>query len=121
MKYSLFIFLFLILVGFVTNRRDLGDLKNELAQAQKKLEQQKIHIASLEEEIARLEIEKIQKELNQISKQEAKKSLAHDQWLALFSHQRDILDKIIRSTPTYRSEAQAVLDQILTLITQLSD
>jgi hypothetical protein len=103
-------------------RSDLISMKDELALAQKKLLQQQAYVESLEEQIARNEIELIKKEISQVNKQEsAKKMLSHDEWLAFFYQQREILDHIIRYHPTCRLEAQGALDAILTLITQISD
>ena len=105
-----------------TFRSDLIAMKDELALAKKKLLQQQAYIESLEVQIARNEIDLIQKEIGQVNKHEAaKKMLSHDEWLAFFYQQREILDHIIRNQPICRLEAQSVLDQILILITQISD
>ncbi len=103
-------------------RNEISEMKQELVLAQKKLMKQQTFVEQLEEEIARNEIELIQKEISQVNKQEAAKQLlSHEQWLAFFYQQREILNQIIHNNPTCRLVAQEVLDQILTLITQLSD
>jgi hypothetical protein len=126
MKNSLFILLFVLSVAAQkypeTCRKELNDMKQELNVAKKKLLQQKAFVEHLEEETARLEIELIQSEINQVNQQEvAKQMLSNEQWLMFFYQQRETLNRIIRNNPTCRLEAQAVLDQILTLITRLSD
>jgi hypothetical protein len=105
-----------------SSRSQIIDMKDELAMAQKKLLQQRAYVESLEEKIAKNEIALIQKEISQIQMHEtAKKMLSPEEWLAFFYQQRETLNHIIKSCPACRSEAQEVLDQILTLITQLSD
>lgn len=106
----------------VLSSRELSEMKQELVLAQKKLSQQKAYIERLEEEIARNEIAMIQKEIVQVNKHEtAKQMLNHEQWLSFFYQQRETLNQIIQSHPACSGEAQEVLDQILTLITQLGD
>jgi len=96
-------------------------MKEELIHAQHKLQKQKIYVNQLEEEIAFHEIELIQKEIGRVNQQEVSRQLlSHEQWLSFFFQQREILNQIIRDHPTCRLSAQEVLDQILTLITQLS-
>ena len=100
----------------------LAEMKKELVIAQKKLQKQQTYVEQLEEEIAHLEIAIIQKELAQVNKEESSLlTLSHEQWLALFGQQREILGQIIRNNPACREEAQKVLDQILCLITLISD
>lgn len=100
----------------------LAEMKRELATAYNKLAKQKTYIDQLEEAIARHEIELIQKEVQTLDRQATiKQFLSDEQWLAFFYQQRETLSQIIRDNRACRKEAQAVLDQILTLITQLSD
>lgn len=100
----------------------LAEMKKELAQAQKKLIHQKAYVEQLEQEIAHKEIERIQKELEDVNREEMiQQTLSHEQWFSFFDQQREILGQIIRNHPKWRSEALAVLDQILELITELSD
>lgn len=119
---------FLLLSGCAAQKcpqpcwKEISEMKQELALAQNKLQTQRTYITQLEEEIARQEIAVIQKEIGQVNKQEAaKQMLTHEEWLGFFYHQREILNEIIRSDLSCRSDAQEVLDQILILITQLSD
>lgn len=98
----------------------LGEMKRELAIAYNKLAKQKSYIDQLEEAIARHEIELIQKEIGTVDRKSTQ-LLSDEQWLAFFYQQRETLSQIIRDNRACRKEAQAVLDQILTLITQLSD
>jgi hypothetical protein len=105
-----------------TYRNTLSEMKRELANAQKKLLKQKAYVEQLEEEIARYEIELIQREISQVNKHEAAmQMLSQEQWLIFFYQQRETLNQIIRNHPACRLEAQAVLDQILILITKLGD
>lgn len=103
------------------SHHSLLEMKEELIHAQHKLQKQKIYVNQLEEEIAFHEIELIQKEIGRVNQQEVSRQLlSHEQWLSFFFQQREILNQIIRDHPTCRLSAQEVLDQILTLITQLS-
>lgn len=103
-------------------RNGLVEMKKELAQAQKKLQQQQAYVERLEEEIARCEIVLIQQEISHVNKYEnAKQILSDDETLAFFRQQRETLNRIIWNNPSCRREAQTVLDEILTLITQLGD
>lgn len=108
--------------SLVASRSQLLDMKDELALAQKQLQQQRAYVENLEEKIARDEIALIHKEIGQIKRnQVATQMLSPDEWLAFFYQQRETLDRIIKNTPACRSEAQKVLDEILILITQLGD
>lgn len=102
--------------------RAIEAMKHELLSAQKKLAQQQAYIAQLEEEIAWQEIASIQWEIDQVNQtRKSQLSLSHQEWLALFQQQREVLGKIIRSYPACRLKAQEVLDEILLLTTELSD
>lgn len=106
----------------IQNKRGLIEMKQEHAHAQKKLERQRAYVDQLEKEIATLEIEQIQEEISQLNKESVTThELTHEQSLALFCHQREILGGIIRNHPACRVHAQEVLDQILSLITQISN
>lgn len=108
--------------GSMSSRRGLGELKRELAQAQKELSRTQTRINQLEEAIAQKEIQRIQEQIGKIEMQELTKLLqSREERLAFFSDQRETLSTIIRNHPICALEAQAVLDQILTLITHISD
>lgn len=108
--------------AFDSPPKGLKEMKEEYARAQKKLEKEQAYVYQLEKEIATLEIEQIQKEISQLIKESVvTHELTHEQRLALFCHQREILGGIIRNHPACRHHAQEVLDQILSLITQLSN
>lgn len=101
---------------------ELTQMKQDIVKAKKTLERQQAYVDNLEDKLARHEINLIKKEIRDMDKKEiAKELLTPEQWSAFFFPQREILSQIIHDKPGCRAEAQELLDQILTLITQLSD
>lgn len=100
----------------------INELKRELAIAQKEWAQAQARVAQLEEAIAQKEIQRIQEQIAKLEEGQLAALLhSRDQRLAFFYDQRETLSAIIRNHPMCALQAQAVLDQILTLITNLSD
>ncbi|MCC5831847.1 MAG: hypothetical protein JJU12_02245 [Chlamydiales bacterium] len=102
--------------------RGLNELKRELASAQKELVQAQDRVSQLEEAVAQKEIQRIRDQVAKLEEGQLAAILhSREQRLSFFHDQRETLSTIIRSYPTCALQAQAVLDQILTMITHLSD
>ncbi|MCH9626958.1 MAG: hypothetical protein S4CHLAM2_05900 [Chlamydiales bacterium] len=100
----------------------ISDLKRELCKAQKELATAESRVRKLEEAIAYQEIQQIEDEIKQVKATDAAMLLqSRELRLAFFSAQRETLATIIHDHPVCAVKAQAVLDQILTLITHVSD
>lgn len=121
-RLALFLICFLPLIAHAGERQNLTTLKQQLRQAQKELNQAEERVKKLEEVIAQQEIIRIRKEINQIQEKEiAKKLQSHEARSEFFIQQREILAGIIRAYPAFASEAQSVLDKLLSLITHIGD
>ena len=119
---NLILFIFLIHQTAFAGHDVLLASKKGLAKAKKELQRQHDYVHNLEEQIAFKEIEEIQKEIAKVNRHEvAQTNLTHEQWLDFFYQQRKVLNRIIHHHPSCRTHAQKVLDEILTLITELSD
>lgn len=106
----------------VSTRCGLNELKRELTLAQRELSQAQARVSQLEEAIAQKEIQRIQDQISKLEEGQLAALLhSREQRLAFFSDQRETLSAIIRKHPICAIQAQAVLDQILTLITHISD
>lgn len=125
MKWYFFTFLIFVATQpfqLLGTSQSLNHLKRELDEANKEVQRHTERVRQLEEAIARKEISRIQQEVNEVKKSDpGKLFLSTKESLAFFYQQREILGRIIRKYPTCRNEAQEVLDQILTLITEISD
>lgn len=99
----------LLLIIFLGSKTGaLTDLKKELTHAKKELTRLQSRVLLLEETIAQKEIQRIEEEI------------ANGSFLD-FSSQRELLTSIIDQHPSCAFQAQIVLNQILMLITQMSD
>lgn len=114
-----FSFSFLLLTGCVSNER----LPKSITILEKKLQDEKTRqsdserkIMSLQIAIARQEIALIQEEISMMN--ESPSLLQEKEHFAL---EREKLVEIIQNNPSCASDAQNVLDQILALITRLSN
>lgn len=123
-------FLLILVIGLIPcaakasifENRDVTNLKRDLSKAQRELEVARTRVQKLEEAIAQQEIKRIGKEIEKIETNDATTLLhSQEQRLAFFSDQRQTLSDIIQNYPGCALQAQAVLDQILTFITHISD
>jgi len=106
----------------VSYRSGLTELKRELNHAQIELSNAQSRVMKLEEAIAQKEIKRIEEQIGKIGEGEMIALLhSREQRLAFFSDQRETLSTIIHNHPVCAIRAQDVLDQILTLITHISD
>lgn len=122
--YRIIIFSLAFIVGLTSFgcKGSLSSLKRDLKRAQKELHETQARIKQLQEAIAFQEIERIKGEIEKIEpKQLAQTLLTHEQCMNFFSEQREKLVTIIHCHPGCAARAQELLDQILTLITQISD
>ncbi|MEZ5314917.1 MAG: hypothetical protein R3E91_01720 [Chlamydiales bacterium] len=104
------------------NQSGLEDLKRRLCLAEKDLTQAQTHVVQIKEAIAQKEIQEIQKQIQKIKEQKKLYSLqSREHLLDLFHDQRETLSVIIHNHPRCAIEAQAALDEILTLTTQISE
>ena len=102
--------------------QNLSELRNELDTAKERLTSAHAHVINLEEEIAKREIAKIRMEVEQIQGEEPQQtSLTREERLAFFTEQREILAQIIKGNLSCSTDAQTVLNQILTYITEMGD
>ncbi len=117
--------LFIFVLVFTCSARpphSVSDLKRELDKAQKELSVAQKRVKKLEEAIAYQEIQQIEDEIKKVDAADAATLLqSRELRLAFFSTQRETLATIIHDHPVCAVKAQAVLDQILTLITHVSD
>ncbi len=103
-------------------RGGLPELKRDLSHAQTELTHAQSRVLRLEEAIAEKEVQRIREQLEKIEEGQLAALLhSQEEVLAYFYDQRETLSTIIRSHPTCSHHAQEVMDQILTLITHLSD
>lgn len=106
----------------VSYKHGLTELKHDLSKAEKELSVAQKRVMKLEEAIALHEIRRIENEIGKIAAEEMAELLrTRKQRLAFFSNQRETLATIIHKYPECAFQAQAVLDEILTLITHISD
>lgn len=121
--HSLFA-LFLSFLSFfgVTHDNDSCELQSELKKANKELAQVETKIHQLQERLAIQQIKVIQKEFDK-SKEKLRSSdfASEEKTHSLFHEERLLLAEIIEKVPSCAHDAQHVLDQILSLITLLSD
>ena len=100
-----------------------AELQVELTKAKKELVKAEKRVHLLEEKLARSQIREIEKALHASRREEASlvEQVTCDSVYALFHDERTLLAEIIQKVPSCSEEAQKVLDEILTLITALSD
>lgn len=100
----------------------LTELKSALDTAQGDLATARQKVEELEKQIAQAEISRIQYEIQEFQNNAlANLSLSSKEKHSFFSEQREILARIIRNHSNYATDAQQLLDQILTFITEMSD
>ncbi len=122
MRKVLLIAVWVVACSASTHKQGLTGLKRELSQAQRELSMAQMRVLELEEAIAYQEVARIEHQIQKIVTEETTKLLhSREERLAFFHDQRETLVNVIRSYPTCAPRAQEVLDQILTLITQVSD
>lgn len=121
--HSFFALLLGILLFFgPAHDNDANELKNELKKASKELKQVELKVHQLQEKLAFQQIKVIQRELEYFKDEIDKIEVVSEEKMhALFHQERALLAEIIKKIPPCASEAQNVLDQILSVITLLSD
>lgn len=103
-------------------KQSLSKLKRDLVKAQRDLIMAQNRVKKLEEAVAHEEIKQIEKELGRVDLEKLSKLFhSREGRLAFFADQRETLATIIHNHPACAYEAQNVLDQILILITHISD
>lgn len=114
------LFLSLLLAGCAGQYQNLSSLRNELDSAKEKLNTAHERVIRLEEEIAQKEIARIQSEIATLQDSQDN-ALTKEERLIFFAKQREVLAQIIKNKLSCATEAQLVLNKILTYITEMSD
>jgi len=101
----------------------MEQLKNELSRYKNELVLVQSRIALLEKKIAEKQMTCIKKRIDKVQQNMAFSfvPLTPDQTALLFQDERGQLVKIREEVPSCAPQAQAILDQILSLITKLGD
>jgi hypothetical protein len=119
--------IFALLLSFLsffgsTHDHATDELQGELKRANKELKQVESRVRHLQEKLAAQQIKFIQREIELFKGQiDALDLASEEKTLSLFHEERALLAEIIQKVPMHALEAQHVLDQILSLITLLSD
>lgn len=102
---------------------DLTSLNVQLSQATADLQRLQQKISQLKEEIAFTQVSRIRRVVEAFASNisEQNRESKNQDLASLFEDERRILDKIINENPTLSQAAQEALDEILIVITYLSN